>query len=176
MNHEIAKEELQIFQYFHASLASYLHIVFKRYQHLRPSVGVQFHDFCFSEGVPQSVMSVGQNTPYLSTFLLSGKHHYIRNLNVILAFSVKGNKLTKVFTLVHVAIRVRLPGRSYFNNAYLLVANDVPVPLGLATRTRLRTITDKSFDTLRACLQKRNVAILLVITFHNLCYGHFEAN
>lgn len=144
--------------------------VLSRYPHLQPDPTAIFHGFCFDEGAPQSVTGVNQWFAYLSTYHLPSSYHDIHQLQSTITFGESGKQKVKVSTIGRITIRVPLPGHTFFDYQSLLIHNDVPMLFGLATQTRLHTVTDKHPLHPVAHLNTLNITISLTLKFKHLYY------
>lgn len=73
-------------------------------------------------------------------------------------------------------IRVLHSGHLYFDHSSLLISKDVSMIFGLATQSRLRTITHRNSHKSKAYLQALIVRIPLVFKFNNLYYENPNKN
>lgn len=143
LHHELTRHPN--FVYFHsdAAVTPIIKDVLSRYPHIKPNLRTVFHGFCFDEGAPQSVTGVNQWVAYLSTYHLPSSYHDIHQLHSKITFRGSGTQKVEVSTIGRVTIRIPLPGQTYFDYQSLLIQNDVPMFFGLASQTRLHTVTEK---------------------------------
>lgn len=165
-----------IFSYFSPTICttrqktqSYRHIFMSMFQHPAPTQWSQLLPSSPSKKrARQSVTCASQWIAYLKTSHLSRKSRNIPKLNPIKTFGEKGNKKAELSILGKDRVGDPLSGFSYFDHVSLLFTNKTPMPLGMATQIRLRTMTNKSPDKLQAHLEDLTVNVSLAIKFSHL--------
>lgn len=170
MDYEINNQSNEYYQHNIKSLPPDIRGIRSQLPNVKLDDQVPFHGFCLDEGAPHSVTGLNQWLAYLRKYHLPAQLKRVRMHKASISFGGQGPNRVQVNALGSIIIRVPLPAHCYFDYKSLLISNDVPMLLGVATQTKLKAVTIKDCKHPTVNFRTIGVTLPLKLKFKHLYY------